>query len=234
MGSREDERGTGNLDDQLLLLGTFALGVAHDLKNPLFAIEILARDALDSADPQHWRTSLERIRDAGARCQRAIAEISTFVTQDVLGEHTVDLGGILSRCVERIGSELPTLGPVDVHVDREGRFVRGNGPALEIALGNLIRNAAQARSNGCHVSLRCERRNDRIILTCTDDGPGIPEAVIEQVFRHGGTLRDGDPRGTGLGLPIAHRILLAHGARLRIEPSRQGTTCTVEFPLPEP
>jgi signal transduction histidine kinase len=101
-------------------------------------------------------------------------------------------------------------------------------------LTNLLRNAADAAGAKGTVTLEARRVDDRLHLSVTDDGPGIPAHVLPRVFEPFFTTKE-PGRGTGLGLPISARLVEKFGGAIRLEcPSGGGTVATVNIPVQLP
>ena len=102
--------------------------------------------------------------------------------------------------------------------------------ALEQALVNVIRNAIQSRP-GAHVTLRTERRARSVRIEVRDDGRGMDCESLRHLFEPFFTTRAAEG-GTGLGLPVAHRIIADHDGAIHVD-SRpgEGTLVSVELPL---
>lgn len=96
---------------------------------------------------------------------------------------------------------------------------RGEKQDLEEMVGNLVENAAKwAHEN---VKVGCEGRDEQIIITIADDGPGIDPAVRESVFKRGERLDENQP-GSGLGLSIVRDLVQLYGGEIRLEDHQEG------------
>jgi len=109
--------------------------------------------------------------------------------------------------------------------------IEGNPILLRELISNLIDNAVRYTQPGGQVTVSVGKQDGDVILSVTDNGPGIPEAertrVFERFYRVLGTGQD----GAGLGLAIVREIAERHGARVRLEagPEQHGTRVTVAF-----
>jgi signal transduction histidine kinase len=127
----------------------------------------------------------------------------------------------------------------------EGHRVRYEGPEhldayvrlydVKRALDNLVTNALR---HGKHVAVQVERRDDRAILQVLDDGPGIPEARLDDVrqpFVRLDTARRRNTEGLGLGLAIVERIVRAHAGVLRLSNRPTGgLMAEIDLPIDGP
>jgi len=100
---------------------------------------------------------------------------------------------------------------------------------LTQALINIMKNGIQAMDHGGKLRIESRALKDRVEVVISDTGAGIPVEQIEKVFNYYYTTRE---QGIGLGLPIAHRIIEAHGGQLSLESQvGSGTTVTVTLPV---
>jgi signal transduction histidine kinase len=118
--------------------------------------------------------------------------------------------------------------------DRRATLVRHDEPGLPYVSGsagdlnqvwaNLVDNAVRAAGDGgtVHVTTRAEPGGASVIVEVADDGPGIPDDVLDRIFEPFFTTREvGD--GTGLGLDLVRRVVAQHGGDVRVA-SRPGDT----------
>jgi two-component system sensor histidine kinase MprB len=104
--------------------------------------------------------------------------------------------------------------------------VRGDRPALERALANLIRNAELYGPSGGRITVGAEQENGVARLSVADEGPGLAPEDVERAFARFWRGRDGKP-GSGLGLAIVRATAERHGGRAYAEGSR----FTIELPV---
>jgi signal transduction histidine kinase len=116
----------------------------------------------------------------------------------------------------------------------EGRFIiRGDRQRMQQVVVNLLTNACDAVVTGGQVRVSARARNDTVILTVDDDGPGIPEEFRDRVFEPFFTTKE-PGEGTGLGLPLAYSIVHDHGGSIQIDCGPNGGTCvTLTLPAHE-
>ncbi len=107
--------------------------------------------------------------------------------------------------------------------------VKMDAEKLRQALLNLLKNGIQAIENGGTVRIEARPLKDRIEVAISDTGAGISSDQMEKIFNYYYTTKE---KGVGLGLPIAHRIIEAHGGQLKVESQLgSGTKVTVALPV---
>jgi len=187
-------------------------GVSHDLRTPLTRMKLqIAMLGNDEA--------AEEMRGDVAEMEKMVEEYLSFARGDSAESMVMtDIGTIL-RDVARNAP----AGGEPVSVETEGSLeipVRPNG--FKRAITNLVNNGLLY---GGSVTISARRNGDQVEITVDDDGPGIPEAEREEVFRPFYRLdsaRSPDTAGSGLGLTISRDVLRAHGGDLTLEESAQG------------
>jgi len=100
---------------------------------------------------------------------------------------------------------------------------------LTQAFMNIMKNGMQAMEQGGVLCIETQSFKDRVEVSVSDSGSGISPDQIEKVFNYYYTTKE---KGVGLGLPIAHRIIEAHGGQLKVESQVEiGTKVTVLLPV---
>jgi len=233
----------------LTTVGQVAVGVAHDLNNPLATI-IAVLDIIPpgSVDPE-LQHDLDVIRRQAERSGRLVSSLLGFARQqselqwvsiNTLISQTLDLLAYQAR-VNSIHCEL--------HLNQDLPLTWADPSPLQQALFNLINNALQAMAGGRgRGTLRVQSSwsppepgapYGRIAVHVQDDGPGIPDDVWPHLFKPFFTTK-GPRGGTGLGLATAGEIVQRHGGRIWAENNAGGgASFFVELPVasepsPEP
>lgn len=219
----------------------FVSSISHELKTPLASIMATITNLLEK--DVKWegavaRVELEAIKRDLDRLNISIGSLVDFsrLEADVwqpkkewyeLGEIVgATLQGLPDKAKARIKTELPEDLPL-IKVD----FTQ-----ISRALGNIIENALVYSAENSPVEIMAEKRADEIRLRVEDEGPGIPEAEREKVFKKFFRGRAGprNPLGTGLGLAIAAEIIKAHHGKILVEDARpKGARLTLALPLEE-
>ncbi len=224
-------------DRRLRDMGEMVAMIAHDLRNPLGSIELfsslLARDA-----GARGGQALEGIRSSVTSMDRLIGNLlfhtrlpmvsgAPFCVQDLLDRLSCDCA--------RIGVMRGRAGGPDVSFSVDAPYpftITADEGLLYHAIFNLVTNAFQAcfDAGGGQIILSLARsKSGGAIFSVKDNGPGIPRELREKIFDPFFTTRS---KGTGLGLPIVLKIVLAHKGLLKIDSDENGSCFIVQLPGP--
>ena len=215
-----------------LELGEFVRGLAHDIANPLNAMAMnaeLTRVLLDRGNDAAAREALQRLLSDCARCGRLVQSFQRFGAALQSSPHDqIAAGMLLQFAISQMQGELPDTGiefqiggatdtPMNVDI-----------PALERALGGVLRNAAEAGATTISMHIAAAKGGVRIDIT--DNGSGIEARWLPRVTEPFFTMRR--PQGaSGLGLSLAQEIVRRHGGTLNIaSDGSHGTTVTIDLP----
>ena len=215
-------------------LEEFTYAASHDLKSPLKGIADLitwiTEDLGNQASPEVER-NLGRVSDRIQRLHRVIDDLLSYAhsgkaSMEVeLLDPKDSIGGVIEI--------LPRPEGFRVAVQVESKpFVTARAP-FETVLRNLIGNAIKHHDLPAgNIAVHARDHGGYCELTVTDDGPGIPAAAQERVFRMFQTLAAGGRGGSGIGLALTKRLVEAHGGRITLEsaPETRGTTFCVLWP----
>jgi len=225
------------LADQYSEIARLVGGLAHEIKNPLSTIrmnmDLLAEDFRESDAPRDRRAlgKVVTVQRECTRLQRLLDDFLRFARGRHLELEPTDLNDQVRdvleffrpkaadgkiEIAEYLAADLPT-----VLVDRE---------SLHGALLNLMLNAEQAMPDGGQLVVRTYPRPDGVGLDLIDTGCGMDAATKERVFEAFYSTKRG---GSGLGLPIAKKVIEAHGGAMAVESEPgHGTRFSIALPTP--
>jgi signal transduction histidine kinase len=214
----------------LARLGEMAAVVAHEVKNPIAGIRG-ALQVISSRMPpeQRDRAVMGEIIARLDGLNGVVDDLLVFARPRELRTEPVDLSALLNNTIELMRRD-PTFAAIDVRLDGAGGIVQADPAQLQLVVQNVLMNAAQAMNGQGRVTVATSMVNGQCRVSIADAGPGIPPDAQEHAFEPFFTTKS---RGTGLGLPLAKRIVDAHGGEIHIDtPPTGGTVVTLLLPVP--
>lgn len=220
--------------ERLAALGETAASLAHELKGPLVSIGGLARRLLRKEPPgsTDWKYVDTIVREAN-RLEKMLAEILVFTrraticyTQCLIGTVVEESLAVVSGVLEEKRIRLKK------RLSSEPLRILGDFQQIKQVCINLFNNAAEAMKPGGVLSVSVAPASlegrDAVSIKVHDTGGGIPPDILPNIFNPFYTTKDG---GSGLGLPIIHRIVTNHGGRVLVS-NRGGTGAEFRVIIP--
>ena len=212
-------------------LGRVAAGVAHEIRNPLtginsflFSLKNLAEsEALDQEDLETLREISTNLQAASDKIERVIRRVLDFAKPGLPRLEQVNLNQATREAALLSATILRKNGiDLDLQLMEGLPDCRGDHQLLEQVVLNLIDNAAQTLAgldSRKIVEVKTFLAQDRINLTVSDTGPGVPEELRTDIFDPFFTTRS---NGSGIGLSLTHRIVTDHGGVIMVDRSALG------------
>jgi len=216
--------------EKMAVLGQFAGGVVHELRNPLGAIKnaiYFLNLALEEPEPEVTE-SLEIIEREVATSERIITSLLGFARAKPPNPREVDMNDIVRVALTRVA--IPANVEVTTTLDEALPTILADPDQLDLVFGNIILNAVQAMPEGGQLTIKSEEHKpDWVTVSFADTGVGIPEENLGKIWEPLFTTK---AKGIGLGLAIIKTIVEAHGGTIEVESTvGEGTTFTVKLPL---
>ena len=223
--------------EKLAVLGTLTAGIAHEIRNPLTSLKArlyTLEKQLQSVPAARKDTDI--IGAEIARLERIVQDALSFARPadpklELLAADTLlrEVQGLMSTSLESRAVQLVVESSPEL-------LIRADSGHLKQVLINLVRNAAEAIDGAGTVTLRARparallegRETDAVILEVSDTGKGIPPEIEKRLFDPFFSTKEA---GTGLGLPIAVRIVERHGGMIQYQ-TRPGHGTTFGVVLP--
>ena len=206
--------------------------IAHEIRNPLTlvssSLQLMEIRHPEVKDFYNWEQTMEDVR---FMCS-LLDELSSFNNSSDLHHSVFSIGRLMQNIAVSFAI---SLDAGESGVEFVSRIAPGLGDftgdkvKLEQLVLNLLRNAKDAVGDSGSIRFSAERENDRIVITCRDNGCGIPADRIGTIFDPFVTYKE---NGTGLGLAAAKKIAEAHGGTITVRsvPDKE-TVFTVSLPV---
>jgi PAS domain S-box-containing protein len=236
------EQEKANMEEQLQLtarlasVGELAAGVAHELNNPLAAVQAYAqfvssREGLDEA----LRSDVQTIYKEAQRASRITANLLSFARKHRPQMACICINDVIEESLELHAYRM-NVNNIEVvaHLDPDLPFTMADFHQMQQVFVNLIVNAEQAMTEahgGGKLTIRTRTISNAIQATFTDTGPGVPPEELTKIFDPFFTTKTVG-KGTGLGLSICYGIVQAHKGQLYVRSKLgEGATFVVEVPI---
>jgi signal transduction histidine kinase len=219
----------------------FINSVAHELKTPLTAIMAsggLLQEELSGSDSANKRRLVENMMSAAGRLDARLNELLAAARSEKVGftlkPELVDLRYVIQNTAKMIQPMIESRQQaLTLDLPERVPLVKGDRQRLEQVILNLLNNANKYSPVGGKISLQLRPEPGRLVVSVTDNGPGIPaedqSSMFQPYFR-----READReryQGMGLGLAICKQLVEQHGGRIWLM-SRPGEGATFAFSLP--
>jgi signal transduction histidine kinase len=229
--------------------------IAHDLKTPLTRLRNRAEEALAKAGNEaDYRAALERTleeSDGLIRTFNALLMIARAESGQARGNMDDFDAAEVAQGIQELYEPLAEDNGLTLHVKTEQAPLHGNRELISQALANLVENAIKygqpapalqplgAEATGTEagaskakdILIEARRDGDRVLLSVTDRGPGIPEADREHAVERFVRLEASRTQpGSGLGLSLASAVATLHGGALKLSDAQPGLRATLAIP----
>lgn len=218
--------------DRLSALGRMAAGLAHEIRNPLgsmgSALQYL-KDKVETEAPE--RELLEVVLRESERLNGIIADFLSYARPRKTGLEKIDLRKPIEDTLTlvKLSQEFSDGHAIEFAGPDESIFVMADDEKLRQVFWNVLRNSLEAMPKGGKVLVTAEElRGIHARIVIEDEGVGIEAERLDRLFEPFSENKN----GLGLGLPIAHKIVLEHGGRIDVF-SKQGAGTKVIIELPQ-
>ncbi|MBU1670463.1 MAG: PAS domain S-box protein [Actinobacteria bacterium] len=219
----------------------FVSTVSHELRSPLAVIEGFAKtmvEHFDRIDRETERESLEIILKKSIALEGLIENILDMSRiEEGRLEVSAEEFDLVAACA-RVSADQERVAEVHrvvLDTPENGMFVVADREKLEVAIGNLVRNAVKFSPEGGQVTVRACEDSGVAVISVIDQGIGIPEEELERVFDRFYQVDSSETRsfpGTGLGLYITRELVEAMGGDITVQSETgRGSTFTITVPL---
>lgn len=226
--------------NQLASIGRLAAGVAHEINNPLALINETAGYVKDLfvikkqyRNDEELLENVDLILEAVERCGTITRQLLGFARKFDVRVQKVSLKKVLSEVLIFHNKEAE-YRDIEVNVEVPGDIpeIETDRGKLQQILLNLVNNAFQAMDSGSHLDILVSREGpDRVNISVSDNGCGIPEEDLSKIFEPFFTTKE-KGKGTGLGLTITYGLVQKLGGKISVKSKKnEGTTFIVTLPI---
>jgi PAS domain S-box-containing protein len=207
---------------KLAAVGKLAAGVAHEINNPLTGILAYAEDMFEELDKNDsHRGDIEVIIRETLRCRDIVRNLLDFARQEAPKLKDVSPNQVVEQALSLL-AKLPQFRNINIikELDDGVPYIQGDPQQLQQVILNLMLNAAEAMEMKGKIGITTEYdlRHDKCLIMVRDDGPGIPENLIDKIFEPFFSTK-----GTnGLGLAVSWGIIERHQGTIEVDMTRGG------------
>jgi signal transduction histidine kinase len=210
--------------------------LAHELKNPLFPLQITIENLQRSRDSAEFdevfNESTTTLLDELGNLKTIIGRFSDFAKMPAPQFETVDVNEVVRGVMKlNFQVERPNVKPV-LELASDGTRIQADPDQLRRALGNLVLNALDAMPEGGTLRVRTALHDAGVRLEVSDSGQGLTEEECQRLFTPYYTTKQ---HGTGLGLAIVQSVVSDHHGKISVSSaSARGTSFTIDLPASQP
>ena len=218
--------------NRLAILGQVAAGVAHEINQPVATIRAYAENAhifLERQQTAPVKDNLSAIAALTERIGTITEELKAFGRKGRTAPEPVDLRSAIEGAVILLRSRFAGhLDALKIELPPVGLTVVGTRIRLEQVLINLFQNALEALEgqDQAKVEVSVHQTSDDVEIVVSDNGPGIPTAILDSLFTPFNTSKE---KGLGLGLVISKDIVVDYGGHIEVESNASGTRFTIHL-----
>ncbi|MGP4674260.1 sensor histidine kinase [Agrobacterium salinitolerans] len=216
--------------NRLSILGQVAAGVAHEINQPVATIRAFADNARTLLKRDRLSEVTENLEDIAALTERIgtiTTDLKILARKGRTAAEPVSVRLVIEGAVVLLRSRFSgQMDALEIALPDQNLKVLGSRIRLEQILINLLQNALEATEtiDTARVEVRVREESDMIVISVSDNGTGIPEAIRAQLFSPFNTSKES---GLGLGLVISNDIASDYGGRIEVASSEAGTCFSV-------
>lgn len=222
--------------ERLAATGRLGASVAHEINNPLQAIEnfiSLVMENIDNENPD--KKYLILAQEGIDRIAKIVKQLLTFHHPETARVDLIDVNSIVEKVIGLASNQL-SINKIRVtkELSPSRLEIYGSSQQMHQVLLNLVLNAQDAMPDGGELRIRTENSEETASIFIKDTGVGMSENVLTHVFEPFFTTKK-KKMGTGLGLSVSHGIIRAHGGDIQVESKEgEGTTFIIRLPINYP
>jgi signal transduction histidine kinase len=212
-------------------LGGMVATIAHDIRNPLSVIRSSAELGAMADKEENKNLFFQKIVYSSDKMEEMLKHFLLLVHSPSgnwerieVCKHLKELISLISVPAARKGIEF--IYDIDAV---KNLYIEGVSIALTQALMNMLNNAIESTPSGGKVTISASQKEDKVEISITDTGQGIPEELQDKIFERFFTTKG---EGTGIGLALAYSVISQHSGKIWFDSVEgQGSTFYVQFPV---
>ena len=221
------------LSGSINVLRRFIGDASHQLRTPLAALQTQIELALRETEPEALRKAIEHVQNNTHRTSRLANQLLSHARSQEINKSEFNLKDLAEEVTRQF---VPLAIKRNIDLGYEGDRdlgIRADKFLLSEVLKNLIDNAIRYSADNTAITVRTRIAGNNVIVEVDDQGPGIPDAEIDQVFERFYRSPGSKVDGCGLGLAIVREIIESHAGKVDItnHTERDGLTVRVSLPL---
>jgi len=230
--------------DKMAAIGKMAVGVAHEINNPLAVIIqvtgwmedlLMDEEFKKSKSYQEYKNAIKDIEDHVERARKVVHSMLGYARKMEPHFEDVDVNETLNQTISLL-ENYARINNIEIRLalSPDLPIIASDQAQLQQVFFNLISNAIDAIGNDGLIVVKSLKADSKIVVSITDNGPGISEDQQKKVFDPFFTSKEMD-KGTGLGLWVSYSIIEKMGGTITLKSEiGKGTTFTVTIPIVEP
>ena len=218
--------------NKLTTLGELSSMLLHEVGGSISRLSMIQYKLKKQALDQKGIKTLEELEQELNNLNRFVQNISLFSKKRELKIKLIELKDLLKGITASFRLMMKKDVEITLNMPETPILIRGDADMLQRTLANIIKNAVDAcpEQEG-KISISLDGRGSTITIVITDNGPGIPPELLDKIFEPFFSTKGSS--GTGLGLAIAKSFIEAHGGKIDVISSKNGTSFTITLPSVE-
>lgn len=224
--------------EKIASMGQLAAGIAHEVNNPLGVIVMYTHLLLEQCPPDsELYADLKMIVEQADRCKKIVSGLLNFARQNKVNYRQVNIPTMLDNYLKTV--QVPENITIEVVTELANPEAEFDLDQIIQVITNLVNNSITAMPQGGKILLTARDADDRIFLSVSDTGCGIPKEHLTKIFEPFFTTKKVG-QGTGLGLSIIYGIVKMHNGEIKVESNADpqkgptGSTFTITLPRRRP
>ncbi len=219
-------------NEKLLAMGELASGVAHEIRNPINSIGMIAQRLNKEFKPKEsedeYSSITNLLKAEVSRINKIITQFLQYAKPLELQKTKVDVNRFTADIYQLYKDQAEQRNISFAVNSEENLFANFDPELVKQTMMNIIQNAFEAVDNKGSVSVRFIREDEKLVITVKDSGPGIKSEDQKKIFDLYYTTKE---EGSGLGLSISQKIISQHNGLIELSSSKEGTAFKIILPI---